>query len=393
MFTRKFWQRALVPATLVISLATHSLAAANLPPVPTIEPTPPKVAARAYFLVDADTGTVLASKNENKQLAPASLTKLMTLYLTFTALKSGQLQLTDKVHISKKAWHMSGSRMFLRPNTRVPVNQLLQGVIVDSGNDACEALAEHIGGNDADFASLMNETAQQLGMAHSHFQNPTGLPHRDHYSSPKDLAILANAIITQFPEYYHYFSQKWFRYNKIKQPNRNRLLWRDNSVDGLKTGHTDSAGYCLVTSAKRDKMRLISVVMGTKSEAARANISQRLLNYGFRFYKTHQLFPANTALSKARVWMGTQKNIELGLSKPLAVTIRAGNYNKLQARMNLNPSIKAPISQGQVLGEVVVTLNNQPVTKAPLVALQADAKGGWLSRSIDHMKLGIKHIL
>lgn len=392
MFTHKFWQHSLTTAALIIGLTSATSTLAELPSTPTIQPTAPKVAAKAYFLVDADTGKVLASQNPDEELAPASLTKLMTLYITFSALKSGQLQLDEKVYISKDAWRMTGSRMFLRPDTQVPVSELLQGVIVDSGNDACEALAEHIGGNDSDFANLMNQTAAQLGMTHSHFENPTGLPSSGHYSSPKDLAILANAIIQQFPEYYVYFSQKWYRYNNIKQPNRDRLLWRDSSIDGLKTGHTDSAGYCLVSSAKRDNMRLISVVMGAESDAARADISQRLLNYGFRFYKTHQLFAAHTPLSKARVWLGTKNNVEVGLAKPLAVTISAGNYNKLQARMNINQDIKAPVSQGQTLGQVVVTLDNQTVATAPLVALQASARANWVSRALDHLKLGIKHI-
>lgn len=382
----------ITPALLALGFFSSSAMATPIPAAPRIQPTPPQVAAKAFFLVDTDTGAILASKNPEKHLAPASLTKLMTLYLTFNALKSGQLHLEDKVLISNKAWKMKGSRMFLRPNTRVPVNQLIQGVIVDSGNDACEALAEHIAGSSADFASMMNDAAARLGMKNSHFENPTGLPHKEHFSSPEDLAKLASVMATEFPEYYHYFSQKWFRYNHIKQPNRNRLLWRDSSVDGLKTGHTDSAGYCLITSAKRDNMRLVSVVMGTKSDAARANVSQRLLNYGFRFYKTHKLFPANSTLSTARVWMGENKTINLGLAAPLAITIRSGDYNKLQARMNVDSKIRAPIHKGDTLGEVIVTLNNKTIAQEKLVALQADTKGGWFSRSIDSIKLGIKHI-
>jgi D-alanyl-D-alanine carboxypeptidase (penicillin-binding protein 5/6) len=387
MFTRKFWLCLILPTAM-----SFDLAQANLPSVPTIQPTPPSVAAKAYYLVDADTGALLASQNSDEELAPASLTKLMTLYITFSALQSGQLKLDDMVTISKEAWQMSGSRMFLKPDTRVSVSDLLQGVIVDSGNDACEALAEHIAGDDAQFANIMNDSASKLGMQHSHFLNPTGLPDPGHYSSSRDLGILAGAIIKQFPEYYPYFSQKWFTYNNIKQPNRDRLLWRDSSVDGLKTGHTDSAGYCLVSSAKRDKMRLIAVVMGANSDAARANIAQTLLNFGFRFYKTYELFPANKPLSQARVWLGKQNQIGVGLIEPLAVTIRLGDYNKLQAKMNLNPNIKAPIEQGQALGDLTVSLDGQLIGKAKLVALQSDKKAGIVSRTFDHLKLGMKHI-
>lgn len=394
MPSNKLWVPLLTFSLVATSLfSTASAEKETILPISNIQPTPPDVAAKGYFLVDANTGAVLASKNPEEHLEPASLTKLMTLYLTFQALKSGQLQLSDKITISNEAWKMQGSRMFLRPNTEVSIDDLLKGVIVDSGNDACEALAEQIGGNSADFAVMMNQEAQKLGMNDSHFENSTGLPQENHYSSAKDLAKLSAAIATQFPNYYPYFSQKWFTYNDIKQPNRNRLLWRDNSVDGLKTGHTDSAGYCLVASAKRDKTRLIAVVMGTQSDAARADVSLRLLNYGFHFYKTYELFNAQTPLSHTRVWMGQLKNVNLGLEKPLAVTIRIGDYSQLQAHMNIEPKIKAPILKGQQLGEVVIMLHGNRIAQAPLVAMEANKKGSWLSQLIDSIALGIKHIL
>lgn len=382
-----------ITAGVVALLCCQSVQALNRFPAPTLKPTPPNVAAKAYFLVDTTTGVILASKNPEAKMAPASLTKLMTLYITFGALESGQLKLDDEVTISEKAWRMPGSRMFLKPHSRVSVDLLLQGVITVSGNDACEALAEHLAGSSEAFAQIMNETAQQLGMTHSHFMNSSGLPHKDHYTSAKDLAKLASAIINQYPQYYHYFAQKWLRFNKIKQPNRNRLLWRDRSVDGLKTGHTESAGYCLVSSAQRDKMRLVSVVMGAKTDAARASISQRLLNFGFRFYTTHELFPANTSLSQVPVWMGKQKTMDLGLTSPLAVTIRSSDYPKLQAEITTNPEIKAPIRKGQAFGKITIRLGNEVLTERDLVALRDDNQSSWWFRTIDKIKLGLKHLL
>lgn len=357
---------------------------------PTLVPPPPNIDAKGYILMDANTGMILAQKNMDEHLQPASLTKLMTLYLTFQALQSGQIHLTDSVRISKEAWQIGGSRMFLKVGSHVPVEQLIQGIIVASGNDACVAISQYIAGTQDTFAQLMNQTAARLGMTNSHFVDPTGLPRPEHYSTPHDLAILTRAIIKDFPQYYHFFSQKWIMFNHIKQPNRNRLLWRDDAVDGLKTGHTEEAGYCLIASAKRSDMRLISVVMGTPSDSARANDSQAILNYGFRFYKSYKLFDANQVLIKPRIWMAHHKYSKFGLAKPLYVTIPIGEYKHLNATMDINPNLQAPIIKGHQYGEVQVTLNGKPITKAPLVALQDDKQGGAWSRMTDHIALFFK---
>ena len=397
--TRKFITTGLITLGLT-SIMIQPVQAAQLIPAqpqtakitPTITPHAPQLSAKSFILLDSNTHSILAQKNPDERLAPASLTKLMTLYLTFSALKSGQLQLDDKILVSNKAWRTSGSRMFVRSGTHVKVNNLIQGIIVDSGNDACVTIAEHLAGSESAFAQSMNDAAQQLGMTNSHFMNATGLPTKGHYSSAADLARLANNIVQQFPEYQHYFSQKWFKYNNIRQPNRNRLLWRDRSVDGMKTGHTASAGYCLIATAKRDNMRLISVVMGTRSDAARANNSQRLLNYGFRFFKTYKLFDANHALTSARIWEGTNSKVPLGLSKPLYVTVGSGDYNKLHASMSLQKQLKAPIAAGDQAGQVNVTLDQQVIGKYPLVALAAVARGSWWQRSVDKVKLTMQRI-
>lgn len=358
--------------------------------LPTLMPPPPNVDAKGYVLMDANTGMILAQKNMSEHLEPASLTKLMTLYLTFQALHSGQIHLNDLARISKEAWQMGGSRMFLKLGSDVPVELLIQGIIVASGNDACVAIAQYIAGTQDTFAELMNQTAAQLGMKNSNYIDATGLPRPEHYSTPQDMALLTRAIINDFPEYYHFFSQKWIDYNHIKQPNRNRLLWRDDSVDGLKTGHTKDAGYCLIASAKRNGMRLISVVMGTPSDSARTNDSQALLNYGFRFYKTYKLFDANKMLFKLRVWLARHKYIELGLAKPLYITIPTGEYKNLKATMNINQNLRAPIIKGHQYGSVQVTLNKKPIIQAPLIALQNNKLGNIWSRITDHIVLFFK---
>lgn len=357
---------------------------------PLIIPAAPNIDAKGYVLMDANSGKILANKDQDKRMQPASLTKLMTLYITEQALAQGQIQLTDKVRIGENAWRRGGSRMFLKLNSLVPVEQLIEGVIVASGNDACTALAEYIAGNEASFAQLMNETAARLGMKNTHYVDSTGLPRPDHYSTPRDLAILARHVINDFPQYYHYFNQKWIKYNGIRQPNRNRLLWRDPSVDGLKTGHTNGAGYCLISSGQHSDMRLISVVMGTPTDGARANDSQALLNWGFRFFKTYKLYSANQAISTPRVFMGQSKHVAMGLQNDLYVTIPVGEYSLLQANQELNNKLKAPISKGATYGTVNITLAGKTIASQPLVALQDDPVGGLWSRMSDRVSMFIK---
>lgn len=358
---------------------------------PTITPPAPNINAKGFVLMDAQSGNIIAQKNMNERMEPASLTKMMTLYVVSEALQSGRIHLDDQVRISEKAWRMGGSRMFVKQGSLVPVGELIKGVIVDSGNDACTALAEYVAGNESMFAQIMNQAAQKLGMKGTHYVDSTGLPRPDHYSTPHDMAILARALITHFPEYYGWYKQKWFKYNGIKQPNRNRLLWRDDSFDGIKTGHTNSAGYCLVSSGHRNGTRLISVVMGAPTDAERANDSQALLNYGFRFFETHKLFSANQPVSNPRVWLGQSKTVAMGLANDLYVTIPTGTYKKLKAEMSMQPKLTAPIAAGQSYGQVDVTLNGKLLATKPIVALTNDPRGGMWTRMTDHVSLFFKH--
>ncbi|MEW8156302.1 MAG: D-alanyl-D-alanine carboxypeptidase family protein, partial [Candidatus Thiodiazotropha endolucinida] len=316
----RFLKTALLWLSCLITFATYAA-------VPT--PAPPDVAASGYLLVDFHSGKVLAEKGAGNRLEPASLTKIMTAYAVFRELKQGNINLEDNVLISEKAWRTPGSRMFIEVGKKVKVIDLVKGMIIQSGNDACVALAEHIAGSEATFAELMNNIARELGMTNTHFTNSTGLPDDDHYTTPADIAKVAAATIRDFPEYYLWYSDRSFVFNDITQHNRNKLLWRDNSVDGIKTGHTEAAGYCLVASAQRESMRLISVVMGTKGEEARAQASQSLLNYGFRFYETHQLYTAGEVLNRARIWKGDKEKLPLGLSQDLNVTIPRHQYQNL----------------------------------------------------------------
>jgi len=365
--------------------ATHSqpsMLAALVPPSP-------KLKASGYVLIDADSGHILAAKQPDQRLTPASLTKMMTLYIVSQALKAQQIRLDDKVPVSEKAWHMGGSRMFVKPHSYVRVSDLIQGIIVDSGNDACVAMAEYIAGSEDAFAHLMNQIAAKLNMTHSHFSSSTGLPNKNHYSTPGDLAILAKALLNDFPEYYHWYKEKWFTYNKIKQPNRNRLLWRDASVDGIKTGHTDKAGFCLVSSAKRKGQRLISVVMGCPTDAARFSESQRLLNYGFRFFTTKPLYLAHTPIVKPTVWFGKQTKTSLGLAQTAYVTLpkSSADNKQLSVKPVLNKRLQAPIQQGNVYGHIEVYLNKKQIATYPLIALEDNPAGNLLSRLTDHVNL------
>lgn len=338
-------------------------------------PSPPELGARGYLLLDHNSGQTLAAKDEQQRLDPASITKLMTAYATFRALRSGQIGLDDEVLISEKAWRTSGSRMFIEVGTRVTVEDLLQGMIVQSGNDASVALAEHLAGTEEVFAQVMNQYAAELGMVDSQYQNSTGLPDDGHFTSAADIARLASAIIREFPEYYRWYSQKEFTYNEITQRNRNTLLWRDPSVDGMKTGMTDAAGYCLVSSADRDGMRLIAVVLGTKSASARARDSQALLNYGFQFFETRLLYPAGDSVAEARVWKGSHEMTDLGLQNDLYVTIPRGRYGQLEAEVELPDKLIAPVDQSTRLGTVRVQLDEQIVAEANLFALNSIDEG------------------
>ncbi len=369
-----------ISLTLLLSSLSFLLQAAPSP-----VPSPPKLAAKSFLLIDANSGRVLAEKNIDKKIEPASITKLMTAYVVYKELESGRLTMDEEVTISKKAWRMKGSKMFVEVGKQVPVKTLLKGLIIQSGNDAAVALAEHIAGTESTFADYMNQYAQSLGMKNSHFVNSTGWPHKDHRTTARDIATLSRAIITEFPEHYKLYKQKEFTYNGIRQYNRNKLLWRDKSVDGLKTGHTESAGYCLVTSAKRGDMRLISVVLGTKSEKARANISQALLSYGFRFYESNKLYGAAEPLKTMRVWKGNKEDVSIGLADDLYITIPRGQYKYLNAKMDINANIEAPLTKGQQLGTLHIVYNDDELLSRPLIALQNIEKGSIWQQSRDYI--------
>jgi D-alanyl-D-alanine carboxypeptidase (penicillin-binding protein 5/6) len=363
--------RVSVVGALLVGLLFLTVAAQAQVPVPA----QPDIGARGFLLLDHYSGQTLAAKNENERLDPASITKLMTAYAAFRALASGQIELSDQVLISEKAWRTAGSRMFIEVGTRVSVDELLQGMIVQSGNDASVALAEHLAGTEDVFAQVMNQYAAELGMTNTQYRNATGLPAEDHFTSAADIARLATAIIREFPEYYGWYSQKEFTYNSITQKNRNALLWRDPSVDGMKTGMTDAAGYCLVSSADRDGMRLISVVLGTKSPSARARDSAALLNYGFRFFETRLLYPAGDSVTEARVWKGNAEMTNLGLQNDLYVTIPRGSYGQLESKVELMDRLIAPVDRSTRLGTVQVRLDQQTVAEANLFALNSIDEG------------------
>src|SRR5210317_1068432 len=339
-------------AILILSVATSAYAQSAMP-----VPAPPIIGAKSYLVIDAQTGQELASLDPDIPLAPASLTKIMTTYVVFEALKQGQIRLEDEVTISEKAWRMPGSRMFVEVGKRVTIKDLLLGMIVQSGNDASVALAEHIAGTEAVFAEMMNQYAANLGMLSSHFLNASGMPSEGHVTTARDLSTLARAMIEEFPDYYAWHAVKEFTFNDIKQSNRNSLLWRDPSVDGLKTGHTEDAGYCLVSSAERDGMRIISVVLGTSSAKARTDGSAALLNYGFRFFETRLLYRAGETVAEARIWKAEKELTPLGLPDDLYVTIPRGTFDEVESVLNMPATIVAPVAEGQPLAELQVSLN------------------------------------
>ena len=369
--------------SIVLFVLLASAAGAQTRPVPA----PPMIGAESYLLIDARTGYEIASLNPDEQLAPASLTKLMTAYVVFETLSRNQAGLEDLVTISEKAWRTGGSRMFVEVGNQVSIENLLLGMIVQSGNDASVALAEHIAGTEEVFAQLMNQFAAELGMNDSHFMNSTGLPDENHYSTARDLATLARAIIERFPEYYEWYSRKEFTWNDITQPNRNNLLWRDRSVDGMKTGHTDDAGYCLVSSALRDDMRLISVVLGTSSPKARVDGSQALLNYGFRFFETRRLYRGGETVTEARVWKSANEYSNLGVLEDVYITIPRGSYDSLEMVRNLPAVIEAPVAAGQPVADYEVTLNGETLFTGALRALEDNPEGSLWQQARDGVVL------
>jgi D-alanyl-D-alanine carboxypeptidase (penicillin-binding protein 5/6) len=371
----------LFSAVLALLFSATSWAAAK--PIPN----PPAIGASSYFLVDYDSGRVLAEKDPDKRIEPASITKLMTAYLVDKAIADGDIALDEMVTISEKAWRMKGSKMFVEVGKQVSVADLLKGLIIQSGNDASVALAEHIAGSESAFAGYMNHQAQLLGMANTNFVNATGWPHEDHYSSARDIAILTRTVIREFPESYRLYREREFTFNEIRQFNRNRLLWRDETVDGVKTGHTESAGFCLVASAQRDDMRLISVVLGADSDKSRTQSSQSLLNYGFRFFETHKLYRAEEVLKTARIWYGEQEQVGMGVGRDIHITIPRGRYRDLDATMEIDSEISAPISRGQQLGLVNIKLDDELLLSEDIVAMQAVGEGSLFVRAMDSIKL------
>jgi D-alanyl-D-alanine carboxypeptidase (penicillin-binding protein 5/6) len=357
-----------------------------------IVPAPPDIAATGYLLEDFHSGRVLVENNAGDRMEPASLTKMMLTYVVSNEIKGGNIKIDDKVRVSKKAWRAPGSRMFIEVNTQVSVEDLMKGVIVQSGNDASIALAEYVAGSEEAFASIMNEYARVLGMTGTHFVNSTGLPHAEHYTTPRDMARLARALIKDFPEHYAWYALEKFTYNDITQSNRNRLLWRDKYVDGIKTGHTKSAGYCLVASALRDGMRLISVIMGSDSEDARERASQQLLAYGFRFYETRQLYGAEHPLRDMRVWKGRSNTVPIGFTESLHVTVPRGRMGDLETVLSFDKTVTAPVTRGDVYGTVRVTLEGEPVIERPVIALANVDEGSWWKRLIDAIQLFFRNL-
>lgn len=346
-------------------------------------PAPPEFDATSYLLMDYGSGTVLAEHNSSGRVDPASLTKIMTAYVIYKALAAEDIALSDQVLISERAWRSIGSRMFVEVGDRILLEDLLKGLIIQSGNDASVALAEHVAGTEEAFADVMNAESSRLGLEGTNFTNSTGLSDPDHYTTAYDIAVISRALIREFPEEYKRYAEKEFTFNGIKQHNRNRLLWRDDAVDGLKTGYTEAAGYCLAASAIRDDMRLISVVTGTKSSKTRMVNTQALLNYGFRYYEYHQLYKAGESLVSQRMWGGESELISLGLDEDLFVTIPRGKYDALRATMSIQPDIEAPIEEGDQIGTVKVTFDGNDFSESSLVALQSNAQGGLWRRIVD----------
>ncbi len=370
-------------ALLIIALLAIKVTAAGA----TIIPAPPEIKATSYLVMDFNSGQILVEKNIDERVEPASLTKMMTTYIVTEEILHGRINLEDMVLISEKAWRMPGSRTFVEVGKEVSVKDLLMGVIIQSGNDASVALAEYIAGTEDVFAAVMNQYARDLGMQNTNFVNSTGLPHENHYTTARDLAILALATIRDHPEIYSWHAIREFTFNDITQPNRNRLLWRDDSVDGIKTGHTDAAGYCLVVSAKRDDMRLISVVMGADGEEARARASQSLLNFAFRFYETHRMYRGNDSIATTRVWMGETEELNLGIEEDLWVSVPRGQQSRLNPVIEYPPRIVAPVTGASHQGSIKVFHEDRLLAERPLIALNTVDEGGLFIRLKDKFRM------
>jgi len=352
-----------------------------------VVPSPPTGDASSYILLDYHSGRIIAEKNPDQALEPASLTKMMTVYVAGEELEEGHVSMDDQVLVSEKAWRMPGSRMFIEVDTRVSVEELLNGIIVQSGNDASVALAEHISGTEEVFAQLMNQVAERIGLQDSHFENSTGMPEEGHITTARDMAILARALIRDYPELYSMHAIREYTYNDITQPNRNRLLWRDASVDGIKTGHTQAAGYCLATSAEREDMRLISVVMGAGSESSRTAFTQSLLEYGFRFYETTKLAEAGQALGNMRIWKGNSEQVDYGVTEDIHVTVPRGQADDIRRKLEFDEPLLAPIGHNQLIGSMALMLDDEILARQPLVALHSVEQAGLFGRLVDSVRL------
>lgn len=347
----------------------------------------PTLGAKAWLSLDANSNQIIAAHNLDERIEPASLTKLMTAYLVFSALEAGRLSLDQEVHVSENAWRTEGSRMFINPNSQVKVSDLLQGVIVQSGNDATVALSEAIAGSESAFAALMNEEAKRQGLTDTHFENSNGLPHADHLTSVRDLGTLARNLVTDFPQFLHYYSQKEYEYNDIKQPNRNRLLWLDSTVDGLKTGHTKSAGYGLVITALRDGRRIVTVVTGTANDAARTEDSLKLLNWSYQNFDTVELYEPNQPIVTARIWEGEVDTVGLGLKRSVWVTVPRGRSEDIEPMAHYTQPLMAPVGQDQQVGTVAFSLDEKIIATEPLLTLNSVPQAGFVGRMIDKVRM------
>ena len=380
-------KRLFTPILVLCVIAVTSIAPTANVQARGLIPSPPELSATAWLLVDATTGEVLIEHNADEQLPPASLTKMMTSYIASDEMSKGRMQPDEMVNVSEKAWRMGGSKMFIKEGNQVAVKDLLRGIIIQSGNDASVAMAEHIAGAEDAFADLMNQQAQLLGMNDSHFENSTGWPAEGHLTTAKDLGLLARAIINDFPEHYALYKEKYFTYNNIRQPNRNRLLWSDKAIDGLKTGHTEAAGYCLVSSGVKNGIRLIAVVMGTDSEKSRARESQKLLSYGFRYYRTESIYQKNEELKSVRVWKGQSEQLSLVVGDDVIMTLPRDARQALDLELELPTTFEAPIAAGQEMGVVRISLDGKTLKKVPVVAAEAVEEAGFFARFIDSIKM------